>query len=164
VVLDNGCIKEAIHILETVKNSGVCYVGLKTNLKKYRSIKHKINKWVPKVKKISFYGIGHTGTQFITFNKKYFVKFMNAINNKQICTKIARGCKNFTGYCDSNLQVFNKISNVEPLQTVNNKLDHIGWETVIGLNDEYERMKNINLKTGKIRVNINIDQYKFTKL
>ena len=164
VVLDTGCIDEALYILNNLNNIGVCYVGLKLTLEKYKSIQKQIDRWVPKPRKKTFYAEGHTGTQFIIFKTYYFFKLMDAIENKKLCKGIARGCDKYFGYSDSNLYHLNNLNNFNSVQTIKNKLDHIGWETSVGLNNEYKQVKDFNLKTKKIRVNMNINDYYLTKV
>lgn len=164
VVLDIGCIDEALYILNNLNNIGVCYVGLKLGLKKYKSIQKKIDRWVPKPRIKTFYAEGHTGIHFVVFKSSYFFNLMKDIENKRLHTAIALGQKKYFGFSDSNLQRFNKLNNFKPVQTIKNKLDHIGWETAIGLNNEYKQVKDFNLKTKKIRVNMNINDYYLTKV
>ena len=154
VILDKNVIRENINILE--KNNGkICYTGLKVNLDKYNIIKNQINKWVPKKIIKESYCIGPTGFQFITFNKNYLLKFIKNLNNKKISSNIALGSKNYSFISDSNLIIFNNNNNEICYQTKYNLLEHIGWETAIGLNEEYRIYKFKNIKN--IRSNINLD-------
>ena len=152
VVLDNGVVTEAIGNIQTM-GLGMCYTGLKLQLPKYRSFQNLIDLWVPKPEVCSSYCLGETGFQFLVWKPKYLHEFIEAIMDKRIVIKIARGVPNYDGPSDSGLKLFNMRNHHLLVQTKYNKLDHIGWEENLGWNDEYRTLKNTNLSQGKIRVN-----------
>jgi hypothetical protein len=82
---------------------------------------------------------------------------MEAINQKRISSSVALGQEGYTGLSDSNLVLFNRTKNTLWARTVKNRLDHIGWEMYIDMNNEYVREKEKNLAEKKIRHNRSLE-------
>lgn len=150
VILDNKVLQETINLFNKY-NAKIVYTGLKTHNKKYNTIQHLIHKWVIKPKLKTHYNIGHTGFQFIGFLPSYLFELIISLNNKNLKTKIALGVSNYEYISDSNLHKFNQLNNTIEYQTKFNLLEHIGWETAIGLHPEYQSFKRSNI--SKIRSN-----------
>lgn len=162
VVLDDGCISEALCILDKLPNAGHCCTALNLGLEKYKPIREKIARWVPKPIRKGFYAIGHTGVQFLIFRKPYFEKLMSWLDQDKLREPITGGCNKYTGLSDSNIRRFNDLNSFLSVQTVVNKLDHIGWEVALGMNKEYKQVKQDNLRTKKIRQNRDLHDYHLT--
>ena len=70
----------------------------------------------------------------------------------------------YHGISDTNLTIFIQRENKLWIRTVQNKLDHIGWEHYIENNDEYVQTKAKNLAEKKIRHNLNLSEYTLMEL
>lgn len=166
VVLDPYAINEALKILKKHNKIDICSIDLNMNLNKYNQIKSKTIKWVPTGTICDDYIKGATGFQFILFRKNILLDLINKILTGKLCSKIARGVKNFNGLSDTNLKQFCDKYCKLWVRTKYHKLDHIGWETELDnktkLTQEYVNIKNMNLN-GKIRININYNNYKLVK-
>ena len=164
VVLDSFVIDEQVFILNKYEDSGCCFCGVKCNLPKYSKIQDKINTWIQKPIIKLDYSLGHTGFQFIMFKTNYLIEFINTLNKKKISSTIARGSNNYNYISDTNLYLFNKLKKIKNYQTKYNKLDHIGWETAVGLNKNYEILKNHYLSNKIIRNNNLINKNILSKI
>ena len=69
------------------------------------------------------------------------------------------GCENYSFISDSNLIKFNNNNNEICYQTKYNLLEHIGWETAIGLNEEYRIYKSKNILNIRSNINLGIISY-----
>jgi len=167
VVLDKYAIAEAIYILNKHPNLNLCSINIRCGLPKYKKIKHKIANWVSHGIAFADFVQGGTGFQFILFKKDFLFKFIHSILDSQLKSPVARGVDDFTGLSDTNLGLFCRQERQLWARTKHTKLDHIGWEPMIYINDPlnvaYTKKKN-ELVGKKIRVNLNYDDYKLKLL
>lgn len=162
VVLEEGSLQEAIEILDKKDiRVGNLSIDVELNYKKYYNLP--IRTWIPIAKNIDGYDVGATGFQFIIFKRNFLKGFVSAINNKQLCSSVALGQGNYYGLSDSNLQIFNNQNRTLWVRTKKYKLDHIGWEMYINMDNEYVKTKQENLANKKIRHNMSIDNYKLVE-
>jgi len=163
VILDSGAIQEAVNILDLNDDRiGNISINLHLDLDKYKSLP--IDTWIGRDQYIDNYVVGDTGYQFIIFKKQFLFSFIDSINKKELSSPIALGVDKFYGISDSNLGQFNKRNNKLWIRTRINKLDHIGWEQYIHNDSEYVKLKNENLKNGKIRSNYELNNYYLTEI
>jgi hypothetical protein len=161
VVLEKNSLDEAIQILDMNDESvGNISIDVDMNYKKYSELP--IDIWIKPPEIIKNYKVGATGFQFIIFKKDFLYDFIDTLDKKIISSQIALGDLSYYGLSDSNLELFNKYRNKLWIRTNKTKLDHIGWELYLKINEnnEYVKFKNENIKNKKIRVNLDIDNNK----
>jgi hypothetical protein len=162
VVLDKNALQEAVHLLDnSAANVGNVSIEFHFDTEKYKTLP--IRAWVPLPQQRGPYSVGATGFQFIIFKPAFLMDFITCIQQKKLASPIALGVSYYTGISDQNLLEFNRRRGTLWIRTVHAKLDHIGWEHYLGY-DEYCAEKDKNLKAGKIRQNINVANYKLTRL
>lgn len=160
VVLPDGSIQECFSILKKYDNCGNCSIFPETNFEKYKSLP--LHDWVvPPSRILDDCVEARAGLQFIIFKKDFLMSYIDSINKKEICGHVILGCHNFYGFSDVNLAKFISLKNKNWLATKYNKLDHIGWEHFLDVNDEYWIERSKNIAAGKIRVNFDLSQYHF---
>lgn len=165
VVLEKGSLNEAIQILDmNDDNIGNISIDLDLDYEKYNELP--LDTWILPPKIVKNYKVGPTGFQFIIFKRDFLYDFIETLDKKIIFSKVALSDTNYYSLSDSNLQLFNEYKNKLWIRTNKTKLDHIGWELYLKINEnnEYVKVKNENLKNKKIRVDINIDKNKLILL
>lgn len=161
VVLEKDSLDEAIQILDMNDNSiGNISIDLDLNYEKYNELP--LNTWINPPKIIENYKVGPTGYQFIIFKRDFLYDFIETLDKKIIFSKVALGVEKYYGLSDSNLSLFNEYRKKLWIRTNKTKLDHIGWELYLKINEnnEYVKFKNENISNKKIRENLNIDKNK----
>ena len=120
-----------------------------------------VNLFVFSCSQIWFYFFKLPGCLFIIFKREFLYDFIETLDKKILCSGIALGEHAYYGLSDSNLILFNNYRNKLWVRTNKTKLDHIGWEFYLKINEynEYVNLKNENLQNKKIRVNLDIDKY-----
>ena len=164
VILEKGALEEAIFLLDKYAHVGNVSIDLSLENLTIPPLPPSAVNWVPRGSDCGDHIFGDTGFQFILFRKEHLFDFISEINNKTISAPIALGINDFTGISDTNLGIFNRRKKTPWIRTKYHKLLHIGWEHYKDPNDEYWLLKTESLNTGKIRVNVDLNNIKLIKL
>jgi hypothetical protein len=150
VVLEENAMEEAIEILERNDSRvGNLSIDIEMNYTKYYNLP--IREWIPVARQIEDYDVGPTGFQCIVFKRDFVLDFFGELRKNTLCAPVALGNRVFYGLSDSNLTLYTQKRNTLWVRTKKYKLDHIGWEMYIDMNNEYVKEKEKNLLLNKIR-------------
>lgn len=162
VVMEEGALEEAIGILErNDARVGNISIDVELNYSKYYNLP--IRQWIPVARHVDDYDVGPTGFQCIVFKRDFALDFFAELKKQTLCGSVALGNTVFYGLSDTNLTIYNERRNTLWIRTKKYKLDHIGWEMYIDMNNDYVREKEKNLSTNKIRYTGEIDGYELVE-
>jgi hypothetical protein len=155
---DPDALDEAIRLLEKYSpyRAGCIFVSLKVNATKYAALMSSIPTWLPPEIVEDDHINTFTGFQFIVFERLFLEAFASALRAGQIQSTIALGAPTYFLLSDTNLATFIRQRGMQPMATLQNRLEHFGWETYLpDVTDpiliEYLKLKNKALEQHEIR-------------